>query len=688
MKVRILIPVVACVLFSSLFASSAVAQDPPAAAADGVRTFFPADFAQFAPRTALDMLTRVPGFSIRQGGQERGLGQASINVLINGQRISGKSNDVVTELSRIPAQNVERIEIVDGATLDVPGLSGQVANVIVISREISGQFGYRPEFREYNTDPLFTRFEVSVGGTRGPVEYTIGLSNPSSRSGASGPTWIYSPDGALIENRDDHWKGNAEQPRLSARLVFDGPGSAVGNLNLLYGRLYFDFIETGIRSRPGQPDRERVVTVDKTGGNYEIGGDYELELGRGHLKLIGVTRGWVDNDSDVNVVTTFADGSPMTASRFTRSGDEGEMIGRSEYRWKDLGGAEWQISAEGAFNSLDNVSRLFILDSEGEYEEIPLPGGSARVEEDRYEVMGTYGRSLNPYVGMKLSIGGEYSELSQVGNAGGTRNFFRPKGEISAAWQPSAGTDVNFKLARRVGQLNFYDFLASVNLSDDQAKAANPDLVPQQSWDLDLEGVRELGPHGTTTLRLYGRLIDDIIDFVPIGATGESPGNLDQATVYGIESQSTFLLDAIGFAGGRLDLHAQWQDTEVEDPLTGERRPISNSLQERSRLALRHDIPGSDWAWGGGVAYQRNARYYRLTEVGRMWEGPVWGDLYLEHKDVYGVTIRGGVYNLFDADSMWDRTVYVERRTGPVDFVEERNRLIGPIFSFSIRGKF
>lgn len=356
MNTRTIVLVIGSILLSLLIASPAVAQDPPTAAADGVRTFYPADFAQFAPRTALDMLTRVPGFAIRQGGQERGLGQASINVLINGQRISGKSNDVVTELSRIPAQNVDRIEIVDGATLDIPGLSGQVANVIVISKGISGQFGYRPEFRAYNTDPLFTRFEVSVGGTRGPVEYTIGLSNPSSRSGASGPTWIYSPDGTLIEDRDDHWKGNAEQPRLSARLVFDGPGSAVGNLSLLYGRWYFDFIETGIRSRPGQPDRERVVTVDETGDNYEVGGDYELELGPGHLKLIGVTRGRIDNDSEVNVMTTFEDGSTPSGSRFNRRGDEGEIIGRSEYRWKDVGGAEWQISAEGAFNSLDNVS--------------------------------------------------------------------------------------------------------------------------------------------------------------------------------------------------------------------------------------------------------------------------------------------------------------------------------------------
>ena len=41
------------------------------------------------------MLEQVPGFVIRTQVVERGLGQATGNVLINGQRISAKSNDVL-----------------------------------------------------------------------------------------------------------------------------------------------------------------------------------------------------------------------------------------------------------------------------------------------------------------------------------------------------------------------------------------------------------------------------------------------------------------------------------------------------------------------------------------------------------------------------------------------------------------
>jgi len=64
--------------------------------------------------------------------------------------------------------------------------------------------------------------------------------------------------------------------------------------------------------------------------------------------------------------------------------------------------------------------------------------------------------------------------------AGGTtRTFYRPKGELSAAWKFSPKTDINVKLARKVGQLNFFDFLASVDVASNIEKSANPDLVIQ-----------------------------------------------------------------------------------------------------------------------------------------------------------------------------------------------------------------
>jgi outer membrane receptor for ferrienterochelin and colicins len=302
--------------------------------------------------------------------------------------------------------------------------------------------------------------------------------------------------------------------------------------------------------------------------------------------------------------------------------------------------------------------------------------------------MGTYGRALRPNLNFQLSVGGEYSRLEQVGAGGLTRTFKRPKGSLSLAWKATPKLDVNFKLERRVGQLNFYDFLASVDLNDGQANAGNPDLVPPQTWELALETIRDLGAYGNTSLRVYHQRIDDIVDTIPIGLFGESPGNIDRATVSGIEWKGTFNMDPFGWRGARIDAHLQFETSEVEDPLTFEKRPISGNLKEAADISLRHDIPDTSWAWGTDLSYSFNARDYRLTEVGRFWEGPIWADIFIERKNWHGITTMVALSNLFNAASMWDRTVYVHRRTGPVDFIEDRHRRIGPILNVQFSGKF
>ena len=114
--------------------SPATGEAPPPAATEGAasgnsagrQVFTPADFARYAPTNAYDMLNQVPGFSIRDNDNLRGLGQATGNVLFNGERPSNKGDDMYTQLSRIPAGNVERIEIVDGATEQIIRLGADI----------------------------------------------------------------------------------------------------------------------------------------------------------------------------------------------------------------------------------------------------------------------------------------------------------------------------------------------------------------------------------------------------------------------------------------------------------------------------------------------------------------------------------------------------------------------------------
>ena len=139
----------------------------------------------------------------------------------------------------------------------------------------------------------------------------------------------------------------------------------------------------------------------------------------------------------------------------------------------------------------------------------------------------TYGRPLSSNLTLQASLGGEYSQLSQTGAGGLTRTFYRPKGFLNLAWRPRPGLDISARIERAVGQLNFFDFVASANVSGGTTNAGNANLVPPQSWNAQIQATRNLGPWGTATARLYGRLITDIVDIIPIGATGQSPGNLD-----------------------------------------------------------------------------------------------------------------------------------------------------------------
>ncbi|MEA3043209.1 MAG: outer rane receptor for ferrienterochelin and colicin [Sphingomonadales bacterium] len=685
------------VLSLALFASAApvFAQDPPPAAApaaaaqQGARTYTPADFARFAPRNALDMLSNVPGFAIVQGDTERrGLGQASTNVLINGERFSGKSTDIFTELRRISASNVTRIEIVDAATLNVSGLSGQVANVITASRGLSGTYAWRPQIRAHRTPPRLLNGEVSVNGALGGTDFTLSLRNDSFRNGNAGPELVITPAGAILDVRDEVLTVSGEQARLSGTIhrAF-GDGSAL-NLNALVGLTPTDLEEVSLRSGPGQSDRNRNLVEHNRQRNYEFGGDYEFGLAGGRLKLIGVRRA-THTDYNQTLIQAFADATPTQGQRFTQLGDEAETIGRGEFRWRG-GGADWQLSLEGALNRLDVENALFDRDVAGTFVPVPFPDSAATVQEKRAEIALTYGRPLAANLTLQTSLGAEYSHLTQQGAGGVARTFYRPKGFLNLAWRPRPGLDISARIERVVGQLNFFDFVASGNVSAGTQNAGNANLVPPQSWNAQLQATRNLGRWGNATARLYGRLISDIVDVVPIGANGQSPGNLDgTASVLGFQWTSTFNLDPIGVPGAKIDMNLQFQKTRLTDPLTGLHRGINENMTRQLDISFRHDVPRTQWAYGGGFFQYRQSALFRLDQSWQFLDTPGSLGLFVEHKNVFGLTVRAGVDNLLGTNESFARSFFDGRRNADnsnILFTEDRDRFYGPIFTLSISG--
>ena len=670
-------------------ADSAATPAPVAAATPGKRTYVAADFARFAPKTAYDMLAQVPSFTIRSADtSERGLGQASENVIINGERIANKSGGAVDQLKKVPAANVERIEIVDAASLGIAGLSGQVANVILKqSAASSGQFDWEPNFRAHFAKPELLGGSISYSGKTGPLDYTLSVKNNPGRGGFGGPILIYDANHVLTERRNEIYHSETENANMEAKLTYHGPGSSIGNMTLGYNPYWSP---THIRDRRDfvTGEQRRGSTITKLDGYFlDWNGDYEFALGPGRLKLIGL-RHFEHEPLVTTQVLSFANGNPSTGTRLDRNTRIGETIGRAEYGWK-TGKNDWQLSFERAFNSLDQRGKLFNLDPDGEFRETPFPGGSGKVQELRYEAIGTFSRPLTSNLDLQVAAGAEISKLERVDGDLPPRKFFRPKGSVSLGWRPADDWDASLKLRRRVGQISFYDFLDQPNLSNDRENSGNPDLVPPQSWEIETEVGHELGRWGKTRLRSWYYRVEDIIDRIPLPNNGQGVGNLPNATRYGFESTSTTLFDPIGWTGAKLDLTLAKEWTSVRDPLTHQKREISGVLDKWGSAQIRHDIPHTPLAWSAYVQLNHYAKYYFPTEVFDSQDIPWIAGFYVEHKNVMGMTVRFTVDNVFNGRHTLDRVVYTGYRDrSPVSFFDKRNQLVGPLFNLSVKGTF
>ncbi|MEO1642109.1 MAG: outer membrane beta-barrel protein, partial [Pseudomonadota bacterium] len=607
------------------------------------QVYVPADFERFAPRTALDLLVQIPGFTIRGGGGGRGFGQAQENVLINGKRISAKTTSSTDVLQQLSADNVVRIVIVEGADLDIPGLTGQVANVITTAEGISGTWNYRQRYRE-NLRPVFDWFDVSVNGTAGDVKWRAGLSSNHGRGANAGRENITDGAGSLIQYREEDFTSHRLRVFLETGLVWDPADSREASLNASYGLREIDDQEFSTRFAPDGTEQSRAIfAFAEDEWESEVSGDFAFDLGPGRLKLIGLQRN-EDSAFTDNFKFGASDGSASSDSIFLQSIYENETILRGEYSWQGANESDWQASLEGVYNLLESDEVLFAGDLFTSPVLVPESVDGIKVEEYRYEAFLTHGRQLRPNLRLQASLGAEYSEVTSDGANAQTRSFTRPKGSIAFLWEARENLTINTELSRSVGQLSLFDFVPDVDLDDGLNQSGNVDIVPAQTTRLEMQFERDYGKWGNTTLTLYGEQIDDIVDRIPITFTDamgnttirEARGNLDSATRYGFDIAGTFLFDAIGWKGAQLDYEFDYRQSEVEDPLTGNTRRISGDKIRFIDLEFRQDISGTDWAYGWEIENYYESAVFRLNATSAYEAVPYFGGIFVEHKDIFG----------------------------------------------------
>ena len=103
-------------------------------------------FQRFEPLSVGDMLKRVPGVSFQSDIGEyaepslRGIGSEYTQILINGRRVTGGTNDNTVVVDRIPAEMVERVEIIRSPSSDIDsqGVGGTLNIILKEGAHLSG----------------------------------------------------------------------------------------------------------------------------------------------------------------------------------------------------------------------------------------------------------------------------------------------------------------------------------------------------------------------------------------------------------------------------------------------------------------------------------------------------------------------------------------------------------------------
>src|SRR3546814_6423494 len=135
----------------------------------------------------------------------------------------------------------------------------------------------------------------------------------------------------------------------------------------------------------------------------------------------------------------------------------------------------------------------------------------------------------------------------------------------------------------------FYYFHARTLLNDGNQNAINDDLPPRQNWSYVVEIYKKFGSWESTKLIFIYRDIEDRVDVIPIGESGEAVGNIAKAKAGAIDWTSTINLDPAGLKGVRLNTRLLLQKSSLRDPFTGEKRQWSGFTDTVVEIGRAHD---------------------------------------------------------------------------------------------------
>ncbi|WP_114226837.1 MULTISPECIES: hypothetical protein [Sphingomonas] len=672
--------------------ASAAAQAPPATSSR-VISYPPDFFSRYAPRTALDIVSRVPGFTLDQGNADvRGFAGAAGNVVINGARPSSKAEGLQTTLARIPASSVVRVEVGPG---DLYGsdyaAKSQVLNLILSASggtEANLTLGARRLFDgSFNTDA-----SGSVQVKRGAA--TINLSGGTGRDRQVEEGYDYVdalPSGMRLETRRKINTYINKDPYLSASWALERAADKAVRINVRWQPSSFE-LEQRNRVTPadGAPHDDSLYEHYKL-PVFELGGDVTRPLAGGAIKLVALaTRRKRDNFDAYVQRGGLLESNPSEVGGYEQRqiASLGETIGKLSWTRSNLAGFAVELGAEVAYNKLDNETRLSLVDEDGQRVPIVLPIANARVAEKRGELTLNLGRNLAKNLRVDGGVAYEFSRLRVSGDATARRSLSFLKPTLSLDWRPKGGWHGRLSVRRTVAQLNFYDFISVAELSTDRVNAGNADLLPQRTWEMRATLEKSVLGEGLIKLDVGYDRVSQLQDLILTAEGFSAPGNLGTGTRSFVSAELDAPLGALGLKGVRLKLNGQLQRTRVRDLISGRTRNWSDYFPNWEwGVDLRRDAG----AFSYGLTVQNRDRFafYRADEIDSNFNGGPYGTAFVEWRPAKRTSLTFDVDNLFDTNAQRERLFFTPNRSVPdPDLREDRVRNIHVRLGLTLKQSF
>lgn len=666
---------------------------------DGVVTYSPGFFRRYQPNTAFDVVSRVPGFTIDDGGDKRGFGGAAGNVLINGRRPSTKQDVPSAILGRISADLIAKVELIRVRVRDID-LLGQpeVVNVILLD-DSPATFRWELYARENFLTGISPGASISLSDRWGQLEYNVGIDARYSVVGDPGEIRTFNVDDVLTEIRtdEDEQKGPSYNGYLNTSTWLGGTFFQLNTRAGVEDRDQYQ-VANRVSQLPGVLPRQEIIENRRRNDRFELGIDAERVLGTDLLGKAILLYSLLDQSPLASQQIINATGQQTRLQIQEDKTDSQETIARLEFDWAGFDNHAIQVDLELALNSLDNIQTLTDDTGAGPII-VDVPGGNVRVEETRWNFLVQDTWSLGNF-DLDLGLGFERSTISQTGDAEQKRSFSFVKPRTVLTYSPVRGQQTRLLLERDVSQLDFNDFVSVVVFEDDNVNLGNPDLHPDSTWIAEFSHERRFARVGVVKLTAFHHWITDVLDLLPLTPTFDAPGNIGDGRRWGLILETTFPLDFISLDNAQLGLRGRWQDSTVVDPVTRRERVLSANGGFRGDVLFlgenkysfgidfRQDFEEARISWGWQVLERAKRPLYRANELD-IFNESIQLQGFIETTRWFGLKMSLLGENLSNSIHKRDRTVYVNGRSiSPVDRRELREGTNGARVTFRISGAF